>query len=411
MLPSDIGAYRILVVDNEPDIHIAVEDEIGRISGPVPITFEHSSTAREAIGKVKAKYFDLMLLDLHFHDNDLGGYEVYRGLDKLTCSVEVLLMSHLDFGSEVKTLIRLFAADGGPRFVGFLDKREQHRDSLRKEVAKLYEHFLGRNVTIENLDLPVSMILERRHRYQRPGSFPLRESPIELGVEVNRLIRDLYVHVPVGRRSSEVSIELAPIDRHGLSAAIVVNANVHISLSRMDPPRSPHKTVLKIGPKGEILEEAARYQEFVRFGVELDERVELLGVGCRDSLGGIVYSFAGGVHRKDLLSLDEILVDDIISGNLEVSRQVLERLFASRHWYSLTAEPVRLGDYFAENYRTDLTRSASQGIKYLEKLPAEIADAATVERLSQPKNAQGYRISVTIQPVELAEPSVGCAGC
>ena len=50
---------------------------------------------------------------------------------------------------------------------------------------------------------------------------------------------------------------------------------------------------LEIGPRDEIGQEIERFERFVRYGVRLVNRVELLGAATANSLAVIVYSFAG----------------------------------------------------------------------------------------------------------------------
>jgi hypothetical protein len=174
------------------------------------------------------------------------------------------------------------------------------------------------------------------------------------------------------------------MDRRGLSAAVVANAKVMIRFADIDHAVGGHTTVLKLGPKDEILEEAARFSEYVRFGVELKQRVELLGVAGADALGGLVYSFAGGLYGKELLPLDEVLVHDLDLADLTWSTTVLESLFATTDWYSVSADPEDVSDYFRRNYSTNLPRSSAEGDKYLLALGRKYVETGPwVERLEE----------------------------
>jgi hypothetical protein len=132
------------------------------------------------------------------------------------------------------------------------------------------------------------------------------------------------------------------------------------------------------------LEEAARYSEYVRYGVELAERVELLAVAGADALGGLVYSFAGGLYKHDLLPLDEVLVDDIGSSDQRLSTAVLTSLFGSQNWYSIKADHEDVGDYFDRNYKTDLPRSMNEGTRQLLQLGKNHVDTGPwVEKIEE----------------------------
>jgi CheY-like chemotaxis protein len=373
-----VNAFRVLVVDDEPEMCAEAERQIMEIQGPVGIDVDHAYTPSRAIERVKARFYDLILLDL-YRQKELAGYEVFRRLSEIGCSADVLLMTRFNLDPSVKALMKVLASNGGPRLVGFFDKREQGETNVREEVRKRYDRHLLCALETENLGLASRILDRRRKRYQRPGVFPLRQDPAELEVEVERLLRALYVEIPsAGSRSLDVSVCLEPMERRGLSAAVVVGATVIIGLRGEGEVHEGHRTVLKIGPRGDIFEEASRFREFVRYGVELDQRVELLALAGRDSLGALVYSFAGGVFRKTLLPLDELLMLDLESGDSALSREVLGRLFKSRHWYSVRASDVGVSQYFKANYRTELLRSCETAEREMAMLPEVLGNGISV---------------------------------
>jgi CheY-like chemotaxis protein len=391
---TDVQAYRVLVVDDEEKMCAEARRQIAEIDGPVPIEVALAHNPRRAISEVNKSLYDLVLLDLD-RQGQLAGVEVYRRLDELGCSVDVLLMSRFSIDDSAKKLLSVEPKPGGPRIVGFFDKTQQEDTNVREEVRKRYEAFLRGKISCRNLELAGQIIDRRRRRYDRPGIFPLRPGVEELTVEVERLLRSLYVEIPPsGERSVDVTVALSPVERRGLSAAVVVNATVGFALKdRMTV--DGHKTVLKIGPKRDILEEASRYREFVRYGIELDERVELLAVSARDSLGALVYSFAGGVHHNDLLSLDDLLTADLEHGDVSLSRSVLATLFKTKNWYSVESGDTPVGRYFSSNYRTTLSLSVTAMETSLRELPQVVGGAVGVQFVSrQGRDDSFYRITV-----------------
>ena len=80
--------------------------------------------------------------------------------------------------------------------------------------------------------------------------------------------------------------------------------------------------------------------------MELDQRVEMLGDAAEDTLGALVYSFAGGLHRQDLASLDEVLQHDLLDGDIHLSRDAIFRLFDSKNWYNVTSGNQERGGVF-----------------------------------------------------------------
>lgn len=413
-----VDAFRVLIMDDEPAMCLEASNAIMQIEGDVPIYVDHAYTPRVAIAKVKEVIFDLIVLDL-YRNKDLVGYELCRHLSELGCSVEVLLMTRFDLDPSAKVLMSLFAGEGGPRLVGFLDKREQETTDVGEEVRKRYERFVAASLSTSNLEFASRIIDRRRSRYERhryiPGrrvpSFPLRAEPIELHAEIERLLRVLYVEIPRwADRSVTVSVALEPMDRRGLSAAVTVNAVVNIGLKDASEIRTGHKTVLKIGPKFDILEEASRYREFVRYGVELDQRVELLAVAGKDSLGALVYSFAGGLHRKQLLSLDEVLIADLIAGDVSLSVSVLERLFSSRHWYDIRTPDINVSLYFIRSYKTELLRSCSTSEGELRKLPELIGERVRVKKVERTGIGDAHFVLSVGDATELVIPDSSVLG-
>ena len=405
---TDVGAYRVLVVDDDPQMCVVAQKQISEIAGPAAIYVDKAFTARVAISKIKESYFDLIILDL-YKERILAGFEVYRKLNELDCSAEVIFMTRFDLDSSVDGLLNAVSSAGSARLVGFLDKREPRFGTIKTEVEKHYRRFLRAGLTIENIDLASRLIARRRKRYQQLPIFPLRGEPSEIEAEIERLLRELYVEVPLaGDRSADVSITLEPIPRRGLSPAVVVNCIVKIGLPGADEVRSGHKTVLKIGPKPDIREEASRFREFVRYGVELDQRVELLGVAERDSLGGLVYSFAGGLHQKGLMALDDVLITDMGSRNESLSRKVFQGLFKSRHWYSVMTEDVDVNKYFEGTYKNSIRRSFTQGEESLDGLTEEFGDKIRVENVQAMAGNEAY-LSVKVgntEPLVLPNSSV-----
>ena len=415
-----VGAYRVLVVDDEPQMCAAAQRQISEIAGPAAIHVDEAYTARVAIKKVKESFYDLIVLDL-YREGVLAGYEVYRKLNELDCSAEFIFMTRFDLDPSVNTLLKAVSSESSARLVGFLDKREPKFGTIKSEVEKRYRKFASAELAIENIELPTRLIsrrhdryelISRRHQsYDQLPVFPLREDSSAIETEIERLLRELYVEVPNGfDRSADISVSLEPIERRGLSPAVVVNCIVKIGVHGAAELSEGHKTVLKIGPKLNIREEASRFREFVRYGVELDQRVELLGVAERDSLGGLVYSFAGGLHHKGLLALDDVLIMDMASSNEGLSRQVFRKLFKSRHWYSVVTSDIDVNEYFDINYKNNLVRSSADSEKALFDLVQEFGDRVAVERIPA-KAGKELHFAVKVGGAEpLAVPSSSVLG-
>ncbi len=389
--------YRVLVVEDDSEAREAISEELMELKPRGRMECDLSTGVRDATKKVKAKYYDLVLVDLELGANQRGALDLYTHLTENHAACELILMTSINLDSGMGELVRLFGDRSRPRFVGFIDKREDLTRQIQEEIGSRYAEFTQNSVDFVNLELPVTLLERRKHRYNRPNTFPLRSDNAEVGVEIDRLLRKLYVQLPVGRRLSGVRVSLDRVGRHGLSAAVVLNATVYVN-SEGDVEIPGHKTVLKIGPLPDIIEESSRYAEFVRFGMEQHHRVELLATATADTLGGLVYSFAGSLHRQDLTSMDEVLSREFLSADTKLSGPVIRDVFARKQWWSIEAAGKRVGEYFKENYRTDLTRSASTGAEYLRELPQTLSKRVKVEQLGHGADGAGQVLYIPGAP-------------
>lgn len=389
-----VGAYRILVLDDEKSIHDKIRDALSDHGSHLHIDcVTDADAASELLGQ---SLYDLAILDIYGKNDVQVGTEVYRRIDADNLATPVLLMTMYDLKEDARRLLQMTGSPSSWRLAGFLDKQSHFAAALKDEVGRRLGHFQNTEATIIGLRDVALQIKKKRFRYRSSaGDIVLRSDRDEIAVELDRLIRKLYVELPgSAERKSHVSITLEAMDRRGLSAAIVVGATVDVTFADLGR-RGGHKTVLKVGPKDEIFEEATRYSEYVRYGVKLAERVELLAVAGADALGGLVYSFAGGLYDNDndLLPLDEVLVDDMRSGELGLSATVVASLFSHDYWYSVKAGYEDVGDYFHRNYKTDLPRSINDGTQKLIELGRNRPESGPrIERFEEGKRS---RLEVT----------------
>jgi CheY-like chemotaxis protein len=380
MTQPTVRTFRILVVDDEVEVYTVVCENLAKFGTEVSVDF--ASNADQASERLAARLYDLVLLDLYGKDDLLIGPEVCRRIDGMGLSTRVLLMTRFRLADDAKILLELTNSSSAWRLAGFLDKNDNLGATLELKIGEVVKDFTHRQASVEGLPELAAEIARQRYRYKAAGGrIALRKAREEISSEVDRLLRGLFVDLPGGlRRTSRVAISLAPMERRGLSAAVVVNATVGVDFAALPSPVMGHRTVLKIGPKSDIFDEAARFLEYVRYGVELMQRVELLAVTGADALGGLVYSFAGGTYDHDLISLDEILVEDLRSGDLDASTKVLESLFANKSWYATSCAPMDVGEYFNKNYRTNLKRSCDEGEKQLRELGKTWVDWPKIEK-------------------------------
>lgn len=351
------GPYpvRLLLLDDEKSIHKSARRLASGLSEAVEIV--SAITVTEAADSIRNRYFDLVLIDLVGADGSLAGLELLRFLRLNRISSDVVVMTHVDLGLSYSTVMAALASHSQPRVVRFVDKVQSSNflsDALEYTLARLRRLAC----TIDNPEALSQLLDERRTRFQDLDSLPLRSSLAEVTMEVERLCGEMFGGLPAeASRKTELSVSFAPLGRLGLSAAVVTRALVRVGFDGAVSPE-PYECVIKVGPRSELLEEANRYLEFVRFGVRLEERVELLALTSGDSLAAVVYSLAGGT-RGPVLTLDELM-----ARNPPAARATIERLFQSSYWYSVPAGFVPPREFFRETYRVDFAKA------YDDALPA-----------------------------------------
>lgn len=393
MDPS-IEKFRVLVVDDEKHTHEVISEDLETYAKDLQLDFAFDADEAEQL--LKQALYDLAIVDLYGKDDLLIGTEIIRRIDAADLATRVILMSKFELNEDSSIVLTLTGSRSAWRLAGFLDKRENFSANVRGQVGLHLEYFRSRRAAIEGLEQIVSAVKKQRHRYKNEnGEIVLRGGRNEIAAEVDRLIRKLYVELPGdGERTSRVSVALDPVESPGLSAAVVVSAGVEVRFEQMEGRvGARHTTILKVGPKPDILEEAARYAEYVRYGVPLANRVELQAVAGMDAIGGLVYSFAGGLYNNEVLSLDRVLIDGLERETLSMSESVVRSLFATRYWYGIDVGEQDVSAYFGRNYRTSLAASIANSEKHL----FELAERRPNTGISVRRKVQGRRSLTTIK--------------
>lgn len=367
----DAKMLRLLVVDNEPEVHNLVRNEVARSPHAEKIILYEASDESEAVDMFRRHYVDLILLDIYLTEHEPSGFEVLQTLGGLGCSADVVLMTKHNSARNANRLIQFSSRFSRPRVINFLKKQGELEEVLSPLLVKLEKEFDASAVEVSGLDFATQLIQARKDRYPR-GNHSLRESEEEIAVETERICRDLFGKVEGKRRSTGTFVELNRLDRRGLSAAVTLRPTIRLGMEGI-PSQSPgYDCVLKLGPVADVREEVSRYQEYVRYGVQLEQRVELLASAFQDAIGGVVYSFAGGVYGQDLASLDELLREDE-----ELSSQVIRNLFDAVHWYSVAATNRKsIFSYMESSYKIGPIASVDANVaslrKVSEKYPADV---------------------------------------
>lgn len=342
-MPTD--AFTILVVEDEPDTR---EEYTRQLSHAFDIKPIGAATQDEAVRLVKSRHFDLAVVDIEL-DLPAGGYEVMRTIAADASSLPVVIVTRHFDPAHVDPLLGA-VTEGVPAVVAVLDKGQGTQRRLKAIIDDRVERWRSSAVTVENAGLVTDLLEKPSRRRRIPG---LRVAA-ETASETDRLFRALFA----GTRSPATQngdqgmgyVRLAPIEREGLSPAVTVDADIGLGADEAGEPVVGNRCVIKVGPREEIAEEAERYRRYVKFGIRLKHRVEMLGHVQGDALGLLCYSFAGGVFGSDVAALDELLRDD---ERVDLALATFKTLFNpdSREWYSVNAGLRPLTDHFGEVYQ------------------------------------------------------------
>lgn len=344
-------SFRLLVVDDEEAIR---GDARSQFEGESDICLVTAATQNAAIDAIQRFYFDAAIIDIELGTSasgSAGGYEVIREFAEVAPGTPLIVATkHVD-PSHVRELIR-FVNPGPPKIVEIFDKAPLDRDGhngdwMVRSLSSILDSWRTRKVDLTNSELALELLDERAPRI--PG---LREDSEEIATELDRICRKLFGDISGLAKGSGTGVVFQPIGSPGLSSAIAIEAAVTLGEDAGGWPVTGSRCVLKIGPVAGIREEVERYEHFVKFGVRLTQRVELLDHTYHHALGAVCYSFAGGVFGDALVSLDELLRS---SEDSSIARDAIAEIFAlsSQNWYSVRCDGISARAYMSQTYGTD----------------------------------------------------------
>jgi CheY-like chemotaxis protein len=361
---SPIDQFRLLVVDEEPEI---LELHEGMFGSDEDVHLICAATQAEAIDTIDSHLLDAAVVDIEI-DVEAGGYEVLRKFARSAPDTPLVVFTkHVD-PAHVRDLLDLVNLEP-PQIVAIVEKGPlgtggSDPQALRMLISKLIDEWRASRVRITNAELPLGLLDERAKRI--PG---FRSDPVEVAAELDRICRRLFGDVRGLGDGAEIGIEFKPLGSEGLSSAITVEAQVSVGDDVEGRPVKGSRCVLKVGPVADICEEAARYAQFVKYGVRLRQRVELLGETRLHALGAVCYSFVGGVFGSELVSLSKLLHTP---ENQALAREAIASLCdaSSRSWYAIQCSKQSALTYAKNTYHTDFAacfKRLDRGLNNLQR--------------------------------------------
>lgn len=361
----EVDTFRVLAVDNEPQVLSEIELHL-EVDG-----FELYTATRpqDAQGILTESHIDAAIIDLEMPAGGEGGREVLRLMRvHAPYAYTVVATQHTDRSNQLVG-IRF------PRLGAVIQKGHEDTPEDWPIECLRAEHTLWqqRHVTIENLDLAVSLLRARAERIPR-----FRRDDLEVAVEIDRLARQVFGTVALDE-SNAVIVALSPIQREGLSAAITLNAEIRLGRDEARRPLPPTRAVVKIGPIEDIDRERERYHRFVKFGVPLRHRVEMMGSARGQALGMICYSYAADGVYETPQTLDELLLHD--SGEGAPAGVAVYELFQreSKRWYGVTGKKAPPAGWVRRTWRPNFAHCDEQLVRSLRTAEELVGEGCTIQ--------------------------------
>ena len=365
-----VDSFRLLVVDDEEDIQEHARD---LFKDDPDVSIISAYTQAEGIAAVDEYCLDAAIVDIELNPIPAGGYEVLRKFAMSAPNVPLVIYTQYVDPTHVRDLLGLVNL-APPRIVSIVEKgplgdRGYDPRRLRLPLADTLDEWRNSKVTVANEGLALQLLAERAGRIEG-----YRETETEVATELDRICRTLFGKVRGLADGGEIGVQLSPIGPEGLSSAITVEAKVILGEDAGGQPVTGSRCVLKVGPVSDIREEVDRYAQFVKYGVRLKQRVELLGHTYERALGAVCYSFAGGVFGSELLSLSKLLESPV---DRDLAREAIAALFdvSSQNWYAVRCDKESALGYIARTYGTDFVACYRRLDDSLTKLQRKLRGA------------------------------------
>ena len=126
--PSNPHQYKILLVDDEPDVTLALKQGLEENGFSV----DAFNDPRVALSKFKAAYYDLLLLDIKMAD--LNGVQLYQEVKKKDSSAKVCFITAYEVYYEI------LKKDFPTLNVGCFIKKPVETEELVKKIRKELKH-------------------------------------------------------------------------------------------------------------------------------------------------------------------------------------------------------------------------------------------------------------------------------
>lgn len=356
--------FRVLLVDDEES-----ERKKGReLNGNDNIELVVSDSLENAREAALDGFFHLALVDLQLHatdDKNIDGQFFLRELLEGRPSCRRVLFTRTS-SKHREALFSLLDPDGAV-IDGAVDKTDYQR-IWQEWVQVQARRWREPSLKIDGLD---DLMGALRHDIQGDEAFGGKSATITCD-ELEYLVISLF-RSKAPQNAGAAGTDVAPFAVDGVKLEPLAGgkSRAAVLLARLATGESAARVacVLKVAPRRESLEESGRYERLVKFRVAPDRRAELLDSATGDTVGGVVYAFAGESPER---------VRDLNAFFAEESKdafEILDDLFGAKGddlWREMEPEPtprrpVDLGGYFFKEYHLQPDKVGPELIKYASK--------------------------------------------
>lgn len=360
-VPRGPRKFRLLVVDNEESIHTAV---LSQINFP-DVVVCCVKTQRDAQEIIKRRFFDAILVDMILNEDGKsgkgGGKEVMRQIEISAPGAATAVITRFFGENHTRDLLSLVGSTS-PKLLGVVDKTHTSNSWALDAITEQLEKWRAAAVALSGERFVIDQLVSKKRVLGLENRLKT-----EVVVEFERLCRELFGAASGPGSESEIQIRCSPLEREGFSSSVTFLVDVDLGRDVTGKPVPGSRSVIKVGTIKDTCEEVTRYGQYVRHGVHLNQRVELLGVATQHSLGAVCYSFAGKVFGEDLVALDELMREP---SGVPLAIEAIDSLFSSesKNWYSVSCPSVSSTHYTGSNYGTSFDEAYKRLRKGLRRL-------------------------------------------
>jgi DNA-binding NarL/FixJ family response regulator len=353
--------FNVLFVDDQRAQMERTEALADAMNGA--LVLDYAASRSDALALIAANFYHLAIVDVSLQadgePDEYGGLHVLSRLQELRPFCERLLLTTVN--EDRHEVLEAFFPERGSRELlvhGFVDKmvtrlraHEIVQDRAERWLANPVE-MLGADEVLEQIERQDvrGRELSPQHGHIKPTS-----------AEIESVLSKLFGQGKARQMSGIDSINSVELQRisEGWSKSVVLWCEPSIG------DRPGPRCLVKVGPREDSIEEVERYESFVRFGLGLDHRVELLTYEVGDTIGAACYTHfeARGERQDDL----QHLFNDCETAAWNVIRRLFDA--ESQSWTADTSVEEDLAGFFVREYRKPIRHLLKSLREFVDRSP------------------------------------------